>query len=255
MNNLKRLIPTDKEWYDYNHNKYCAWLFSYMVSCATYNPTEKDLYITKKSFNKTDNIKLILKFLNVKNKKTVIKYLDKLIDLGYVKTTDTDTCYHLLNYTENTYVLIDKDLLYNICITKSALSIQIFIYLLERMTYKQQRTKENIYNFTLKELEIVLGFSGNSQNYNIESAIKECLQTLKAESYINYKIVHIELNDCDKNYKIPNYQLTYITERLPQSIQEIKQSETAETAQESVNETKKELKELSKADIRRMIGF
>ena len=66
------------------------------------------------------------------------------------------------------------------------MTIQVFIYLMDKMNMKKSQYKENTYNFTIKELHSALGYSTESQNNNIDNAIKECLQSLKAEGYINY---------------------------------------------------------------------
>lgn len=221
---MKRLIPTDKEWYNYKENKYCAWLFSFMVSCANYNKQVNDLYYTKSQYK--DDMQSIKRLCGVSNKRTIDRYKNKLLELGYI--TEDENCYHIINHTDMTYILIDKDLLYNICTTKSTLTIQIFVYLLERMNMKKKVYSDSKYNFTIKEVQSMLGYTSNSQNNNLSRAIVECIQTLKAEEYIDYNIVYVESdNNNRKQYKIPNYQLVYICEKLPTAIQQIKKAETA----------------------------
>lgn len=214
-----RLIPTDDSWYNYKDNRYCAWLFSFMSSSASYY--NKRLYYPKKKYIK--DIKLIENFLGIK-KRTIDKYINKLLKLNYIEEDKEN--YYIMNHTEETYLLMNRELLYNICITKSFLTIQIFVYLMDRMNMKQKNYNNNTYNFTIKEIKTILGYSPNTQNYQVEQAIKEVIQTLKAESYINYESVYIETEESNKgNYKIPNYLLTYVCNTIPIALQEIKKIE------------------------------
>lgn len=224
---MKRLIPTDKEWFNYKDNKYCSWLFSFIASSATfYNGS---LYYTKKQYIK--DMPLIKKYVDIKNKKSIDDKMNKLIKLGYI-TEDKDN-YYIINHTDLTYLLIDRDLLYNICITKSVMTIQVFIYLMNKMNMKLNQYNENTYNFTIKELHSALGYSPLSQNNYIDNAIRECLQSLKSEGYINYNIIPIETDKSIKgNYKIPNHVLTFVCDTIPKQLQEVKKEDKkAETMQ------------------------
>lgn len=225
---MKRLIPTDKEWFNYKENKHCALLFSFIASSATFYNNR--LYYTKKQYVK--DIPLLKKYTELSTKKSIDKYINKLIELGYL--TDDKENYYPINRTDSTYLLIDRDLLYNICTTRSSLSIQIFIYLMDRMNMKQEQYKENTYNFTIKELKSILGFSPLSQNYKIEQAIIECLQTFKVEKYIDYKQIYVSIDNSKGEYKAPNYLLTFVCNKIPNNLQEVKKEE-AETAQHENN--------------------
>lgn len=227
---MKRLIPTDKEWFNYKDNKYCSWLFSFIASSATFY--NGNLYYTKKQYIK--DIPLIKKYVDIKNKKSIDDKMNKLIKLGYI--TEDKENYYIINHTDLTYLLIDRDLLYNICITKSVMTIQVFIYLMDKMNMKKIQYKENTYNFTIKELHSALGYSPLSQNNNIDNAIKECLQSLKAEGYINYYYDKVENENSKKgNYKIPNHILTFVCDTIPKQLQEVKKEDKkAETMQSKV---------------------
>ena len=215
----KRRIPTEKEWFDYKNNRFAGWLYCFMSSSASFH---ERLYYRKQDFRA--DLPLIKKLLSVNDNRTINKYINILKDKNYL-AEDENNYYFPYVVKNGTYILIDKDLLYNLCITKSTITTQIFIYLSNRMKMKEDKYKETTYNFTLKELRIALGYSENSQNASVEKAIKECLQTLKAENYIDYENVYIDLIVKGVPEKVPNYVLTSITEVIPQKIEEVKKEE------------------------------
>lgn len=215
----KRRIPTDKEWFDYKNNKYASWLYCFMSSSASFHDK---LYYKKQHFYA--DLGIIKKCLGIQDKRTINKYIDILLKNGYL-SQDEENFYFPFVMNNGTYILIDKDLLYNISMTKSHISAQTFIYLSNRMKMKREQYNETTYNFTLKELRIAFGYSETSQNSRIESAIRECLQTLKAEKYIDYENVYVDLLVRGVPEKVPNYKLTYITEKLPKELERIKEEE------------------------------
>ena len=217
----KRRIPTNKEWFYYNTNKNSSWLYCFICSSSTYH--NKRLYYTKDNYNR--DLPLIKKLLGVNDKRTIDSALKRLLKDNYI-IEDKDK-YYFPNNDEfkGRYYLIDRDLLYNLCVTKSTLTAQIFIYLSDRMKYKREEKAESTYNFTLKELRIMLGYSTNSQNVPVENAIKECLQTLKAENYIDYDIKSVLIHNKSKDTMTTNYVLTNICAEIPKKIQEVKQEE------------------------------
>lgn len=214
----KRRIPTDKQWFDYKSNKYAGWLFCFMSSSASFH---EKIYYPKKRF--IEDLPLIKKFLCVSDKRTITKYLKKLINQGYI-SEDNDNYYFPYVMNQGNYILIDRALLYNLCVTKSTITTQIFCYLTNRMNMKESQYTEKAYNFTLKELRVALGYSDKSYN-ELDRAIKECLQTLKAENYINYNNIYVDLIVNGIPKKVPNYQLTFITETIPQVLKEIKEDD------------------------------
>lgn len=215
----KRRIPTDKEWFDYKENKHSGWLYCFMISSATFH---EKIYYPKKDF--FVDLPLIKKFLCVNDNRTINKYIAILKDNGYL-AEDEENFYFPFVKNKGTYILIDKDLLYNLCVTKSTITTQIFVYLSNRLKMKKEQYGTSQYNFTIKEIRIALGYSKESQNARIEKSIKECLQTLKAENYIDYSNIYIDTIVNGTPQKIPNYQLNYITENIPQKLAEIKQKE------------------------------
>lgn len=215
----KRRIPTDKEWFNYKNNKFAGWLYCFMCSSATF---KDKLYYTKKDFRA--DFPTIKKGLGINDNRTINKYITILKNQGYI-IEDTNNYYFPFVKNQGSFILIDKELLYNLCITKSVITTQIFVYLLNRMKMKRELYNETTYNFTLKELRTALGYSNTSQNANIERAIKECLQTLKAENYIDYENIYVEIMVRGVPEKVPNYQLTFITEKILPKLSEIKESE------------------------------
>lgn len=220
---IQRRIPTDKQWFDYKSNKYASWLYCYICSNATYNKEKDLLYYSKQNY--INDLYIIKQLLGVQDKRTINKYINKLIDNKYIY--EKEDIYYFPNNKEfnSNYYLIDKELLYNLCITKSTLTVQLFIYLSNRMKYKKAKKNSNEYLFTLKELKGILGYSEKSQNAAIEKAIKEVLQTLKAENYIDYDNIYIDKEINGIYYKIPNYKLKYICAEIPKEIQEEKEKE------------------------------
>lgn len=216
----KRRIPTDKQWFDYRHNKFASWLYCFMISSATYNDK---LYYPKRNFSR--DLPLIKKFLGVSDKRTITKYINQLKSLEYL-AEDNENYYFPFQYNTGTYILINRDLLYNLCITKSTITTQIFVYLMDRLKMKQKLYAETSYNFTIKELRVALGYSEKTQNATIEKAINECLMTLKAEQYIDYTNTYVDITTKDgRTQTIPNYVLTYVCETIPQRLDEIKQEQ------------------------------
>lgn len=213
---MKRLIPTDKEWFNYKKNKHCSVLFAFITYSATFYNGK--LYYPKEKYIR--DIELLKKVTGLKNKKSIHTYKNKLIDLGYI--TEDKKNFYPINRIDTTYILIDKVLLYNLCTTESKLSVPIFVYLMDKMNMKQKVYKENTYNFTIKELKEMLGYSTLSQNKTIESKITDCLKELQSKEYIKYNKVFVESEKSAKgNYKIPNYLLTYVFENKKEQPQEI----------------------------------
>lgn len=214
----KRRIPTDKQWFDYKNNRFAGWLFCFMSSSASFH---EKIYYPKKRF--IEDIPLIKKFLCVSDKRTIAKYLKILIEQGYV-SEDNENYYFPYEMYKGSYILIDRDLLYNLCVSKSTITTQIFCYLTNRMNMKKSQFADSTYNFTLKELRVALGYSDKSYN-ELDKAIKECLQTLKAEYYINYTNIYVDIIVNGKPQKVPNYQLTFITDTIPIELQGVKQED------------------------------
>ena len=227
----KRRIPTDKQWFDYKSNKYAGWLFCFMSSSASFH---EKIYYPKKTF--IEDIPIIKKFLCVTDKRTITKYLNKLINQGYV-SEDNDNYYFPYAMNQGNYILIDRDLLYNLCVTKSTITTQIFCYLTNRMNMKKSQYAESTYNFTLKELRVALGYSDKAYK-ELDKAIRECLQTLKAENYIDYNNIYVDLIVNGIPEKVPNYQLTFITDTIPQKLQEIKEEDCCADTEETTEEKK-----------------
>ena len=215
----KRRIPTTKEWFDYKTYKFAGWLYCFMSSSAKFH---EKLYLKKTDF--VASWPIIKRATGKDDNRTIKKYLKILLDNNYL-SEDEENYYFPFVMNNGTYILIDKDLLYNICTTKSVIAIQTFIYLSNRMKMKKELYDESTYNFTLKELRVALGFSASSQNKLIETAIRECLQTLKAEKYIDYDNIYVDILVNGIVTKSPNYQLTFIAETLPQKIVDIKHAE------------------------------
>lgn len=207
MNNNYRNIPTEETWFNYIDNKNASWLYCYLISIATYH--NGYIYISKENYY--DSLPIIRNLLGVSDKqnRSIKKSISYLLDKGYIQ--ESADAYIFVK--KQPYISIDKDLLYELCTTRSNICAQIFIYLKNRLKYKKEKYNSDSYNFTIKEIKGVLGYSVDSQNKTIEKAIKSCLESLERENYIKYINKNVEVPG--HNYKIPNYILTFATDRVP----------------------------------------
>lgn len=202
----KRRMPIEEEWFDKKTNDI---LYGWMQAAATYDKEieekDKQLYYPKAQFTK--DLKTIKTLLRIKDKRSVMSKVKALIDSGYVGE-DTNNYYFPYN-PNNPYILVDKELLFNIVTTTNEFGLKIYTYLLNKQGYKQR------YHFTINELKQVFGYSATTKG-NIETIIAGNLDSLLCNDIIAYHVEQVEIPTAHGIVKTRNFVLDNVAIKLPE---------------------------------------
>lgn len=217
----KRRMPVEENWFEKKTNDL---LYGFMQASATFNKEEieemKKLYYPKAQF--IQDLKMIKKLLECKDKRTIMSKINVLIDRGYLAEDDDN--YYFPYERENFYLLMDKDLLFYICTTMSEFSVKTYVYLADKARMKDD------YHFTIKEIKTAFGYSDNTRGA-IENIIANCLALLSSANLIKYEIEYVELPSSQGEYKVPNMVLKNVSTKMPEvtkeNIQKIKEVSAA----------------------------
>lgn len=164
-------------------------LFGAMYYFATFHPTQRILYLTKKNFTKYRND--IKNLCNVSTQ-TLNNHLKKLIEKGLIQEaeiTSGEVKYPSYTFPHKPegekYQLIDNEMLWYICSTRNQHAVKIYVYLLNKYMWK--REVNETYIFTMKELIEAIGYANGSNNAVANSIVKNILESFLREGVIRYE--------------------------------------------------------------------
>lgn len=206
-----RRISLEEDFMNYGTNDL---LFAYMLSCATYHPIEKRLYLAKAKYQ-LEKIPQTIAKLCGKSKKTIDRHLTALIEKGLV-AEDVVLCgekqvmSYVFPYDKNTnYQIVNNDMLKYVIHTRNVCAVRIYTYLLNKYLWKPD------YHFTSKELQVAIGYSANTKTSSILEMIRDILESFKREGIIEYDEVYEALINYETGEVIntPNKVLRFVAQK------------------------------------------
>lgn len=195
-----RRIPVEGIFIHYDSNDI---LYAMMYALATYNPTEKNLYLLKKTF--TQHKKSVYNICGFTDARMMKRHLTKLIEKGLVSEDETN--YYFPQNTEEKYRIIEKDMLQYLANTRSNQAIRVYISLLDWFLWKKKENTEFI--FTNKDILEKLGYSPD--NKIASSTITDILESFGREGVIKVEHFHeIHILASGKEVPVPRMRLVFV---------------------------------------------
>lgn len=193
-------------------------LFAYMLASATYHPIEKRLYLTKFKYVSEQMAQTIAKLCG-KSKKTIDRHLSALMEKGLV-AVDTVSCgtddnkkdvaSYIFPYDKDmNYQIVNNDMLKYVIHTRNQCAVRIYVYLLNKYLWKKD------YHFTLKELQVAIGYSENTKNTSILETLRDILESFKREGIIQYDEVYEQISafETGEIVNTPNKVLRFVAQK------------------------------------------
>lgn len=189
-------------------------LFAYMLASATYHPIEKRLYLTKFKYVSEQMAQTIAKLCG-KSKKTIDRHLSALMEKGLV-AVDTVSCgtkdvvSYIFPYDKDmNYQIVNNDMLKYVIHTRNQCAVRIYVYLLNKYLWKKD------YHFTLKELQVAIGYSENTKTTSILEMLRDILESFKREGIIQYDEVYEQITTFETGEIVntPNKVLRFVAQK------------------------------------------
>lgn len=153
--------------------------YGFLSLKATYNPNQKELYLTKQ------NELLARKEYHTMTKvtdRTLRNRVGKMVEYGYL--VDKGDRY-VFSAESSLWEIVQYDMLKYLVATKSENSVKIYCYLLNKFKWKQSSGEG--YSFTLKGIARAIGYSESSSNSsNVTSIIRMIVEDLTRTGIINF---------------------------------------------------------------------
>lgn len=177
-------------------------LYAFMNYHATYDPEQKEYYLTERNWTKyRPLLKSILNTRNCRN------HLNSLISKGIIHYDKERMRYIFPHNGFKKYQQVNNAMLYYLIITSNINVIKIYIYLLNKWSWKNN-IKEPYY-FTLKELREALGYSG-SNNEGVDAALRTILFSISKQGIIDATPTYLQINP--NTPPSPVYQLDFVAQ-------------------------------------------
>lgn len=161
-------------------------LYGALQHLATYSSDNNLLYLTKAKMTKSRKALYSLCDLNARSLKAHIEKLKSkgLISEEKVNCDNTIVEAYIFPYKyDSKYQMVNWEMLWYVVSTRNKSAIQIYVYLLNKFLWKQK--SDEYYIFTNKELQIVLGYSPNTNL--ADSIISNVLESLAREGVIKFE--------------------------------------------------------------------
>lgn len=211
MENYTRRLSLEDDFMNHKTNDL---LFAYMLSCATYHPVEKRIYLTKAKYNSEKMPQIIAK-LCAKSKKTIDRHLAALIEKGLVAEDavvcgNEEVASYVFPYDENTnYQIVNNEMLKYVIHTRNQSAVRIYVYLLNKYLWKEN------YHFTSRELQVAIGYSANTESSAVYEMIRDILESFKREGIIAFDEVYESIINFQTGEVIntPNKILRFVAQK------------------------------------------
>lgn len=160
MPEMKRRFSLEQDFMNYSTDDL---IYGYLQCKSTFDTSNQQRYIAAVT---VAQLKKNMAAMIGKTARTVTNRLSKLVEKGLLKedTKDGQSIYILTENSER-YQLINYDILFYLLINRSAQSIRVYVYLLNKYLWKKE-TNEN-YIFTLSELKDALGYAETTKTADI----------------------------------------------------------------------------------------
>lgn len=201
-----RRIPVEG---NFLHYKIDDIVYGYLQASATFNPTDKVLYISEK--NMTSIRRELQQILGCKSHSTVTNKINGLIEKNLFAYDEVGKRYVFpYNETEK-YKIISADLLRELVVVYKPMVLKIFIYLLDKYEWKKE--SNSYYVFTLTELSGAMGYAASSGRQ--DANIRIVLEHLRRTDMIDYEEFY-EKNEITGK-PVPRIRLLSVTRELKKS--------------------------------------
>lgn len=207
--NRKRRLSLEDTFMNYSVDDI---LFGAMYYLATFHPTKRVFYLTKRKF--TQNRDIIKKACDVSTQ-TLNNHLKKLLELGLIQEQEIksgDVAYPSYTFSyeyKEKYQLVDNEMLWYIVTTRSQQAIKLYIYLLDKYNWKKANGEN--YIFTNTELLEAIGYSTNSSNQKASGIVNNILESYLREGVIKYETFYEEIIlPNGKTVPSPRKRLTFV---------------------------------------------
>ena len=195
-----RRIPVEGVFIHYDSNDI---LYAIMYALATFNPTDKKLYLSKKTL--TANKKSVYNICGFTDARMMKRHLTKLIEKGLVSEDEMN--YYFPQNPEEKYRIIEKDMLQYLANTRSNQAIRVYISLLDWFLWKKKENTDFI--FTNKDVLEKLGYS--KDNKIASSMITDILESFGREGVIKIeRFYETNVLASGKEVPVPRMRLVFV---------------------------------------------
>lgn len=195
-----RRIPVEGVFIHYDSNDI---LYAIMYALATFNPTDKKLYLPKKTL--TANKKSVYNICGFTDARMMKRHLTKLIEKGLVSEDEMN--YYFPQNPEEKYRIIEKDMLQYLANTRSNQAIRVYISLLDWFLWKKKENADFI--FTNKDVLEKLGYS--KDNKIASSMITDILESFGREGVIKIeRFYETNVLASGKEVPVPRMRLVFV---------------------------------------------
>ena len=195
-----RRIPVEGVFIHYDSNDI---LYAIMYALATFNPTDKKLYLSKKTL--TANKKSVYNICGFTDARMMKRHLTKLIEKGLVSEDEMN--YYFPQNPEEKYRIIEKDMLQYLANTRSNQAIRVYISLLDWFLWKKKENADFI--FTNRDILEKLGYS--KDNKIASSMITDILESFGREGVIKIeRFYETNVLASGKEVPVPRMRLVFV---------------------------------------------
>lgn len=217
LKNEDRRLPVEDNWFEHRKNEI---VYSFMIASAEkfYEAGQPQYFLKDKDFDELlPNLRAILgdssrKKKNEVTKRTVLNAIEKYE--GYIVHDSNKKGYTFPYNPQQTYKMVDKELLMFLCNTARPHVIKIYLYLCFQLYQKDE------YLFSLRELKKKLGYK--ESNRSCEASIRDGIEML-----YRLKLIDVETERVGNEVQIkkryvqvggkaaPYYVLTFVADKKP----------------------------------------
>ena len=107
------------------------------------------------------------------------------------------------------YQIVNNDMLKYVIHTRNQCAVRIYVYLLNKYLWKKD------YHFTLKELQVAIGYSPNTMTTSILEMLRDILESFKREGIIQYDEVYEQISvfETGEIVNTPNKVLRFVAQK------------------------------------------
>ena len=200
---MKRRFSLDQDFMNYSTDDL---IYGYLQCKSTFDEETKKRYI---AVSTVSQLKKNMAAMIGKTMRTVSNKIEKLIETGLLKQENKQgQNVYVLTENSERYQLINYDILFYLLINRSAQSIRVYIYLLNKYLWKKN------YVFTLAELKEALGYAETTKSVDI--LLDTILKSFYREGLMKWREVVDSKAVGDKVIPVIRKQLLFVAESQDQ---------------------------------------
>lgn len=200
----KRRFSLEQDFMNYSTDDL---IYGYLQCKSTFDANNQQRYIAAVT---VAQLKKNMAAMIGKTARTVTNRLSKLVEKGLLREAVKDgQNVYILTESSERYQLINYDILFYLLINRSAQSIRVYVYLLNKYLWK----KEN-YIFTLSELKDALGYAETTKTADI--ILDTILKSFYREGLIKWREIVDSKNVNGKVIPVIRKELLFVVESQDQ---------------------------------------